>query len=322
MASIHPNSVRKVIKLSTIRIVLQFGQDLFHKAFGAKTLQYQTDFVKGNIGKRNEATRKGESNNDILQWIVDKEQQGIFYKVDMISMSRTMLAAGSETTANAMSWALAFLLQNTSALEKLRKELDDAFPGTAQQELPLDKLKHLPFLDAVLHETLRLRPLVSQVWREFEKDAELSVHDEDRNPKTYIIPAGTMTYIPIAAVQTSPKVWLRTKEFYPERCLSANGNPTEEEIFQFHEDANTSAKSSAENHGSKDGHWGKPVLCNKNAFMPFSLGSSDCAGRNFAWNEMRIICAHLVRRFDLLPAFDTSKEVPGADFITYQISAS
>ncbi|KXS20090.1 hypothetical protein M427DRAFT_52347 [Gonapodya prolifera JEL478] len=46
------------------------------------------------------------------------------------------------------------------------------------------------------------------------------VHDDDGNPKTYIIPAGTMTYIPLAAVQTSPKVWLRANKFYPERWLS------------------------------------------------------------------------------------------------------
>ncbi|KXS17949.1 cytochrome P450 [Gonapodya prolifera JEL478] len=176
---------------------------------------------------------RGDVNNNILQWVVNQADKGTFDDIDMANMCRNMLGAGSETTANAMAWTMSFLVSKPSTLITLRKELDDAFRGSSQKPLPLETLKRLPYLDAVLHEALRLRSVASQVWRESEKDTELSVRDDEGNLKTFIIPAGTMAYIPIAAVQTSLKVLFGANEFYPERWLSDSGKDTEEEVFQF-----------------------------------------------------------------------------------------
>ncbi|KXS16584.1 cytochrome P450 [Gonapodya prolifera JEL478] len=318
-----PTSVAQIIKATAIRIAIPpFARDVYNKLVYDQINDFQYNFIKDSIHKRQAANANANDGvyTDILQWIVDHGDKGVFDEVDMVNMARTMLTAGGETSANTMAWATSLLVSNPSTLERLRTELDDAFPGSPNQALPLETLKRLPYLDAVLHETLRLKPIVSKVYREFEKDTELSVRDDDGNPKTYTIPAGTMTYIPIAAVQTSSKVWLRANDFYPERWLNDTNTVTEEEVSQFGIDGNAHTKSSSGINKSKGGHWGKPVLCNKQAFMPFSLGARDCVGRNFAWNEMRIILGHIIRRFDILPAYDTSVEVPGVDFIAYQIS--
>ncbi|KAJ3335775.1 hypothetical protein HDU93_004441 [Gonapodya sp. JEL0774] len=42
------------------------------------------------------------------------------------------------------------------------------------------------------------------------------------------------------------------------------------------------------------------------AFAPFSLGSRNCIGKNFAWQEMRVLVANLLRRYDF-------EDIPGQD---------
>ncbi|KXS20118.1 cytochrome P450 [Gonapodya prolifera JEL478] len=42
------------------------------------------------------------------------------------------------------------------------------------------------------------------------------------------------------------------------------------------------------------------------AFAPFSLGTRNCIGKNFAWQEMRVIVANLLRRYEF-------EDIPGQD---------
>ncbi|KXS16720.1 hypothetical protein M427DRAFT_31109 [Gonapodya prolifera JEL478] len=121
----------------------------------------------------------------------------------------------------------------------------------------------------------------ASVWREFDRDSEITVHDDNGNPAKFIIPAGTMTYIPITTAHTSPK----------------NSSTAEEEISQVGEETRVKAKASPGAHhvDSTNGDWSKPVL-----------------------PEMRVVIAHLVRRYDLLPGFHATAPVPGLDYITFQ----
>ena len=67
----------------------------------------------------------------------------------------TLVAAGHETTMIALAWALYWLHRTPAALARLREELD-ALPADPDP----DALARLPYLDAVLAETLRLYPVV------------------------------------------------------------------------------------------------------------------------------------------------------------------
>lgn len=42
-----------------------------------------------------------------------------------------------------------------------------------------------------------------------------------------------------------------------------------------------------------------PVITNAQAFIPFSFGPANCAGKNMAMLEMRILTALLVHKFEL-----------------------
>lgn len=69
-----------------------------------------------------------------------------------------MLAAGSSTTSHTATFTCYELSHNPEAQDKLRKELDEVFPDPDQ--IDEKKLMDLPYLDAVLRETMRLMPMI------------------------------------------------------------------------------------------------------------------------------------------------------------------
>lgn len=73
------------------------------------------------------------------------------------------LVAGADTTANTILGTVGFLLQNPSALKKLRDEIDEAdCRGEISKGVPkYSETQKLPWLDACISESLRLSPSIS-----------------------------------------------------------------------------------------------------------------------------------------------------------------
>jgi cytochrome P450 len=76
--------------------------------------------------------------------------------VDMTFMVLTI--AGSETTATLLSGTLNYLVNNPDKLETLEREIRQAFP--AEDDINLEDLRKLTYLNAVINEGLRLCPPV------------------------------------------------------------------------------------------------------------------------------------------------------------------
>jgi len=114
----------------------------------------------------------------------------------------TLLLAGHETTATALAWAFDLLFRAPAKLERLRSEVaaDDGHE----------------YLDAVIQETLRVRPVVPFVGRELREGSELG---------GYELPAGTVVMPAIYLAHTRPDVYPEPYEFRPERFLE-NGPDT------------------------------------------------------------------------------------------------
>ena len=107
----------------------------------------------------------------------------------------TLLVAGHETTATALAWAFELLLRNPPALTRLQEEL--AIGGDE-------------YLDAVIKETLRLRPVLPIVGRLLKEPFEL---------RGYELPAGTMVAPCIYLTHRNPLVYPDPERFLPERFL-------------------------------------------------------------------------------------------------------
>jgi cytochrome P450 len=111
----------------------------------------------------------------------------------------TMLLAGHETTATGLAFAFDLLLHEPAALARLREELAAA-DGDASPA----------YLDAVVTETLRLRPII---------DANQRRLTQPRVVAGWELPAGVSVYPAIALVHRRADLYPEPDAFRPERFL-------------------------------------------------------------------------------------------------------
>jgi cytochrome P450 len=105
----------------------------------------------------------------------------------------TLLTAGHETTATELAWAFERLLRTPRVLERLTTSLDDD-----------------DYLDAVVKETLRVRPVIVDVARKLTRETEVA---------GWRLPAGTLVLPAIAVLHARPDLYESPSEFRPERFL-------------------------------------------------------------------------------------------------------
>jgi cytochrome P450 family 135 len=110
----------------------------------------------------------------------------------------TMLVAGHETTATGLAFAFDLLLHHPAVLARLRDEL--AVDGEAGRA----------YLDAVVTETLRLRPVI---------DANQRRLTRPRVVAGWELPAGVSVYPAIAVVHRREDLYPQAGTFRPERFL-------------------------------------------------------------------------------------------------------
>jgi len=132
---------------------------------------------------------------------------------DVVDELRTLLLAGHETTAVALAWALHWLHRYPETLARLRAELEPLGPTPAA-----DALAALPYLEAVCHETLRLRPILLGVVRRLRVPFELAGHR---------LPPGVAVMASIFLAQRSPSVFPDPDRFVPERFEGRSYSPYE-----------------------------------------------------------------------------------------------
>ncbi len=119
----------------------------------------------------------------------------------------TLLLAGHETSANALSWTFYLLDRHPEAAQRLRQELDHVLAGAP---LSSERVGQLPYLAAVVSEVLRLYPPVWLMVRE-------SIEPFWLGGETY--PAGLQVLISPFVVQHDARWFPDPEAFFPERWL-------------------------------------------------------------------------------------------------------
>jgi cytochrome P450 family 135 len=107
----------------------------------------------------------------------------------------TLLVAGHETTANSLAWALERLVRHPNALERLRGGADE-------------------YADAVVKETMRLRPTISIVLRRLKEPMEIGGR---------LLPAGVTVVPCIYLMHRRPDIYPNPYAFRPERFIEGQG---------------------------------------------------------------------------------------------------
>ncbi|TGK06989.1 cytochrome P450 [Leptospira semungkisensis] len=154
------------------------------------------------------AERKKNPSNDLISMLLevkDEETGETMSETQVRDEAITLLLAGHETTANALSWAFYLLSQHPDVWEKVRNEavnvLGDRTPG-------LEDIQKLAFTRKVVDETLRMYPPAWVIERTAMGDDVVGGYD---------LPRGTNVSICIFNIHRDPEFWEKPNEFDPDR---------------------------------------------------------------------------------------------------------
>jgi cytochrome P450 len=116
--------------------------------------------------------------------------------------------AGTDTSSATVEWAMAELLQNPKKLKKLRKELQQVIN---KDEDPKDlDINKLPYLQAVVKETLRLHPSAPILVHKSISDVDLC---------GFRVPKDTQVLVNVWSMGRDSSIWTDPNVFLPERFL-------------------------------------------------------------------------------------------------------
>ncbi|XP_031486403.1 trans-cinnamate 4-monooxygenase-like [Nymphaea colorata] len=200
-----------------------------------------------------------------IDHILDAQNKGEINEDNVLYIVENINVAAIETTLWSIEWGIAELVNHPEIQRKLRHELDTVLgPGVQITEPDMAKL---PYLQAVIKETLRLRMAIPLLV------PHMNLHDAKLNG--YDIPAESKILVNAWFLANNSDHWKKPEEFRPERFLE--------------EEAKVEANG------------------NDFRYLPFGVGRRSCPGIILALPILGITIGRLVQNFELLPPPGQSK---------------
>ncbi|TVY18026.1 Cytochrome P450 monooxygenase sdnE [Lachnellula arida] len=179
--------------------------------------------------------------------------------------AQLLLGAGTVTTATSISSAIVYLLLDPKRMGVLLDELENAMPDVTKPKGE-SELAQLPYLNAVVHEVLRL---VSGVSYRLARSAP----HESLQLGEWTIPPNTAVSMHGPLIHHSPKIYPEPWSFIPERWLPTPTPPGLPE---------------------------RPAHIppgNHKHLVPLSKGTRQCLGQPLAYAEVHMTLAYVLRTF-------------------------
>lgn len=169
---------------------------------------------------------------------------------------------GTDTTSVALQWALAELLNHPEALKKLQGEIDKIVGLNRLVEE--SDVPNLPYLHAVIKETLRLHPSLPLVFRKCREDCKINGFPIAKNSRVVVN---------LYAINRDPNAWENAAEFVPERFLINTINAI--------------------------GHDDPEDMKGQNfSYVPFGGGRRGCPRAGLATSVLHVTLAGVIQCFD------------------------
>ncbi|XP_061401774.1 probable cytochrome P450 28d1 [Musca vetustissima] len=149
---------------------------------------------------------------DFLNYMLHLQDKKNLDLKELTAHTMTFLLDGFLTTANVLSHCLLLLGRDSKRQQILREEITENLKNINDFE----KIMDLPYLDASIHETLRLFPPVSFNLKMCTEPAEL----ENSNGHKLHVEPGTAIVIPTLAIMTDENHYENPLSFVPERFLN------------------------------------------------------------------------------------------------------
>ncbi|KAI4341257.1 hypothetical protein MLD38_026001 [Melastoma candidum] len=206
-----------------------------------------------------------ESKKDLMDILLeifkDPSAEPRISRNDLKSFLLDLFMAGTDTTSTAMQWAMGELINNPMVLQKLRDEIVSTI-GSGRLVNEKD-VENLPYLRAVIKETMRLHPSAPLIIRECGEDCLVN---------GYLVKSKTRVLVNVYSVMRDPAEWKDPDEFVPERFLDGSLDGIGEHQMEY-----------------KGQNF---------RYLPFGSGRMGCAGATMAMLVMHAAVGSLVQCFD------------------------
>lgn len=231
------------------------------------------NIINDSLQRRHSGTKAASRGKDIVSLFLDtigtdptgENSAAIPSEFDPVYLRDIVvnfIIAGRDTTAQALSWFFYLVSQHPEVERKIVEEVRTKLPQLMQDHQPpsMEDVAELVYLNAALHETLRLYPSVPMANKKSLKDTVLS--------DGTFVREGAVVFMSFYSIGRLKHVWGEDAvEFKPERWIDA-------------ETGNFTAKPASK-------------------FVAFNAGPRMCLGKNLALLEMKVVAATVLSKFHL-----------------------
>ncbi|KAK4269706.1 hypothetical protein QN277_022829 [Acacia crassicarpa] len=201
---------------------------------------------------------ESEISNDVMDSFLNHMIDGQLTREEVLHLFLDLFAAGIDTTSATVEWAMAELMHNPEKLAKVKQELQQVLGEHGKFEE--SKIPELPYLNAVMKETLRLHPPVPfLIPRKSENDVQVG---------GFVVPKNSEILVNVWAMGRDSRVWKEPYSFEPERFLDGQD------------------------------HHGVDFKGRDFELIPFGAGRRICPGMPLANRSLHFMLVTLLHNFD------------------------
>ncbi|KAJ1662170.1 hypothetical protein EV178_006108 [Coemansia sp. RSA 1646] len=221
---------RKTIVYGILNSIVPFSDHLYWLLGDyIKARDMLVKYSRDTVLSRKSATEG--THVDILQRLVNAYDPLTKKGLDQDSLTTEvffMLFSSTDTTSNTLSWIVLHLLYNPEVYKRLKHEVRSTFTDKSAVIFYDMARIQLPYLTAVVYESMRLHPAVSgYVPRQVPADG---AHIMDGQ---YFVPSDTTLCISFYASHRNRNVWANPNKFDPERFMGADAEDRIKDVLAF-----------------------------------------------------------------------------------------
>ncbi|KAK6244127.1 hypothetical protein QUC31_010536, partial [Theobroma cacao] len=253
-------------KLSAGDILGPLGKfDLLGYGKKLKKALEKFDRLVEDIMKKHEENTTGRKGKDLMDILMetcnDPSPEVKLTRKDIKAFFLDMFMAGTETSSIAVKWAMGELINHPQVFKKLRQEISSVVgPDRLIKE---SDVQNLPYLQAVVKETLRLHPPSVTLLRQSNEDCKID---------GFYLKSKSRIIINLYSIMRDPNSWNNPDEFIPDRFMG-----------------NTNLNSNKELMEMKGQNFD---------YLPFGSGRRVCPGASLALATIHATVGALVQCFD------------------------
>ncbi|KAL3472255.1 cytochrome P450 [Aspergillus californicus] len=184
--------------------------------------------------------------------------------------SQALLFGGADTTGMTMMHGCFYILSSEDVYGRLKDELLSSWPAL---DCPLpgwEELEKLPYLTAVIKESLRMSPGVASPLPRVVPDSGAVL---EKTP----IPGGTIVAHSSHFVHRNPDIFQNPDEFNPDRWLGENGRTLDKWLLSF----SRGPRSCLGQHLA----WSELYLCFGHVFRKFDIQIDPSSPKELEWRD-------------------------------------